>query len=200
MNYAIVKDGVVTNVITLRHSQESVFPDCVCMGDIPVNIGDTYINGNFYRNGHLVSTAEQKANEHLSSVSALALSLIKSTCVEASVGPQANVGLFIAGAEEWEAGKAYERFDLIRYNGAIAWVKQAHTSQETWLPFSAGTESLYGARPVPDEDGIYPYVYNMAVELGMKVYHEGVVYECIQGTDSLLYTPDQVPALFKVVG
>ena len=34
---------------------------------------------------------------------------------------------------------------------------------------TAGTEALYGARPSPDVNGIYPYVYNMKVEVGMKV-------------------------------
>ena len=47
---------------------------------------------------------------------------------------------------------------------------------------TAGTEALYGARPSPDAEGIYPYVYNMKVEVGMKVRSEkdGNVYIAIK--------------------
>jgi len=141
--------------------------------------------------------AETKAQ--LTTVCAAALTSTTEACTQTNAVPKSNVGLFIMGAEDWEAGKSYNRFDLFRYNGVVGWVKQAHTSQETWLPFSVGTEALYGARPVPDDSGVYPYVYNMKVEVGMKVCDDGVVYECIQGTDELLYKPGQAPALFKVL-
>ena len=199
MNYAQIKDGVVANVISIRQAQAHEFPDCVEMGDIPAGVGDTFAEGKFYRNGKQVKTSLERTNDQLITVSAAARDTIKLTCKTTDQAPQANVGLFYYGAEPWEAGKAYNRFDLFSYYGVIGWVKQAHTSQETWLPFSVGTEALYGARPVPDEDGVYPYVYNMKVDVGMKVRDEDVVYECIQGTDDLLYKPGQVPALFKVI-
>lgn len=135
----------------------------------------------------------------LMDVSATMRKQTKQACAATNTPPSAEVGKAYYGVEPWEAGKTYTMYDLFMYNGSMGWVKQAHTSQETWLPFAAGTESIYGARPIPDSTGVYPYVYNMAVEIGMKVKHEGVVYECIQGTSSLLYSPDQVAALFKVV-
>lgn len=64
---------------------------------------------------------------------------------------------------------------------------------------TAGTEALYGARPSPDAEGIYPYVYNMKVEVGMKVRSEkdGNVYIAIQPADPLLYDPADVSAIFS---
>lgn len=115
--------------------------------------------------------------------------------------PDADVGMLAAGAPEWAPGTAYERFDLFRYNGAMGYVKQAHTSLEVWLPFTTGTESLYGARPAPDKYGIYPYVYNMAASVGMKVRDpdDGKVYVCIQDIPDMLYKPHIIPAHFEVV-
>lgn len=199
MVYAKIYEDTVVNTLELRRSQAAEFPDCVEVGSLPVSIGDTYTDGKFYRNGKEVKTGMQKMNEQMKVISEAALIAAQEACVTTDASPKANVGLFIMGAEPWEPGKEYARFDMFSYNGSVGWVKQAHTAQETWPPFSVGSEALYGARPVPDEDGIYPYVYNMAVEVGMKVRDAGVVYECIQGTESLLYTPGQVPALFAAV-
>ena len=76
---------------------------------------------------------------------------------------------------------------------------QDHTSQETWIPFTAGTESLYGARPKMNSDGTFDYVYNMAAEVGMRVNHEGKTYECIQAIGDMLFPPSEIPAHFMEV-
>ena len=111
--------------------------------------------------------------------------------------PGVDAGLFDYPA--WEAGKAYEAGDLFLYDGQPGFVRQAHTSQDTWLPFTTGTESLYGARPRQGSDGVYPYVYNMRAEVGMRVRSakDGAVYAAIQAADPLLYDPADVPALFE---
>lgn len=49
LNYAIVEDGIVTNIIWLFPGTE--FPNAVPYGELPVHIGDTYENGKFYRDG-----------------------------------------------------------------------------------------------------------------------------------------------------
>lgn len=195
--YAKISDGVVRNVLTIRRSQAAEFPDCVAMGDIPAGIGDTYEDGLFYRGGKQVKTEVQKKDDQLQATSEAALSAAQETCKAHNEPPKADAGIFVRGATPWEAGKAYAQYDLFEYGGAVGWVKQAHTSQETWLPFTAGTEALYGARPAPDEDGVYPYTYNMAVDVGMRVLEDGVIYVCIQATNDLLWPPSQVPALFK---
>lgn len=126
---------------------------------------------------------------------------IKHYCAETGKEPKEDSGVFVKGVEPWEAGKTYEKNDLFSYDGAMGYVKQAHTSQETWLPFSVGTEALYGARPTPDAEGVYPYVYNMAAKVGMFVRDpDGTVYECIQAISDMLYPPSVIPAHFKEVG
>ena len=111
--------------------------------------------------------------------------------------PGVDAGLF--DYQAWEPGKAYGAGELFLYEGKPGFVRQAHTSQETWLPFSTGTESLYGARPRQGPDGVYPYLYNMKVEVGMRVRSakDNAVYAAIQPADPLLYDPADVPALFE---
>lgn len=60
MNYALIENGVVTNVIWLHPANADDFPGAVPVDDVPVDIGDTYADGTFYRNGEKVLTfAEQ---------------------------------------------------------------------------------------------------------------------------------------------
>lgn len=109
--------------------------------------------------------------------------------------PGVEAGLF--SYDEWEAGKAYEKGDLFIHDGNPGFVRQAHTAQAHYLPFSVGTESLYGARPRQGTDGVYPYVYNMKAEKDMRVRSEnGKVYLCYNPADPLLYDPKDVPAHF----
>ena len=51
MNFAIVEDGVVTNVIWLSASNRGDFPNSVCVANRAVAIGDQYIDGVFLRDG-----------------------------------------------------------------------------------------------------------------------------------------------------
>ena len=66
MRYAIITDGVVTNVIILYPGNAADFPTAVPCGDVPVAIGDTYDGQDFYREGEKVVsplTAAQKEVE-----------------------------------------------------------------------------------------------------------------------------------------
>lgn len=56
MNYAIVENGVVTNIIWLAPG--TVFEKAVPYGNLPVQIGDTYANGKYYRDGAEVVCTE----------------------------------------------------------------------------------------------------------------------------------------------
>ena len=117
---------------------------------------------------------------------------------ESGQEPRASAGLLYDGLPHWEAGRAYAKNELFTYAGMVGYARQAHTSQGHKAPFSTGTESLYGVRPVPDDYGVYPYVYNMRLEVGMRVRsaQDGAVYVAIQPADPLLYDPADVPALF----
>lgn len=112
--------------------------------------------------------------------------------------PPVSAGVFTYG--EWQPDTQYEQYALFTYQGNAGFVRQAHTSLAVYPPFSVGTEALYGARPSPDNEDIYPYVYNMKVEIGMKVRSAkgGNVYIAIQPADPLLYDPADAPALFRL--
>ncbi len=51
MNFAIVEDGVVVNVIWLSASNREDYPNSVCVANRAVAIGDQYIDGAFLRDG-----------------------------------------------------------------------------------------------------------------------------------------------------
>ena len=66
MNYALIENGVVTNIIWLYSAHAADFPSAVPCGDVPVAIGDTYDGQDFYREGEKVVstlTAAQKEVE-----------------------------------------------------------------------------------------------------------------------------------------
>ena len=54
MRYAVIKDGAVTNIISLKRSNASDFPNAVPCGGRPVAIGDGYADGVFTRGNEAV--------------------------------------------------------------------------------------------------------------------------------------------------
>ena len=69
MRYAIVTDGIVTNVIELRPSV--TWPGAVALGERPVGIGDTYSEGKFYRDGAEVLTAQEEIEQYKAALNTL---------------------------------------------------------------------------------------------------------------------------------
>ena len=130
---------------------------------------------------------------------------IEAYCEATSNAPMADVGVFSSGVEGWKPNTEYKLNDLFTYQGNMGYVKQPTlTSLDVYPPFSVGTEALYGARPKPDADGIYPYVYNMGIYEGMLVRDDdGVLYRSITGTQErpteLLYHPKYVSTLLEKV-
>ena len=61
MNYALIDNGIVTNLIWLYSGNASDFPIAVPCGEVPVAIGDTYDGEHFFRNGVQVEQARQEA-------------------------------------------------------------------------------------------------------------------------------------------
>ena len=61
MNYAIVEDGTVVNVIWLLPANAAEFPHAVPLGGVPAAIGDTWDGAQFLRDGQPVLTASQQA-------------------------------------------------------------------------------------------------------------------------------------------
>ncbi len=61
MNYALIENGVVTNLIWLYPANAAEFPGAVPLGDIPAAIGDTWDGEHFYRNGEQVLSPLERA-------------------------------------------------------------------------------------------------------------------------------------------
>ena len=65
MRYALIDNGIVSNVIALNDRNASDFPAAVKLGDRPVCIGDTYADGKFYRDGVEVLTPMEQAQAEI---------------------------------------------------------------------------------------------------------------------------------------
>ena len=65
MRYALIDNGIVSNVIALNDRNASDFPTAVKLGDRPVCIGDTYADGKFYRDGVEVLTPMEQAQAEI---------------------------------------------------------------------------------------------------------------------------------------
>ena len=63
MVYAKIVNDTVVNFIELRQVNAHEFPDCVPVGNIPAELGDTYKDGTFYRDGEIVKSAEMRVAE-----------------------------------------------------------------------------------------------------------------------------------------
>ena len=114
----------------------------------------------------------------------------------AGQAPVATAGLFAPALPAWEPGTSYAQYAPFVHEGVMYFTRQAVTAMEHQPPGSAGMEAIYGVRPVPDADGIYPYTYNMAASAGMRVREGDAVYVCTREIDPLLYPPSQVAAHF----
>ena len=62
-NYALIIDGIVSNIIVLHPSNAKDFSSAVPIGDYSVSIGDTYDGTNFFHNGEQLKTEKQRIIE-----------------------------------------------------------------------------------------------------------------------------------------
>ena len=192
--YNITKNGVQLsledNLVPVKLNRNNIYIPCDLIDAEGIVIGNDYVEpiegleirymdgaNKIYR----MNTAGAEAMESL------------------NAEPPVSAGVFTYN--EWQPDTQYEQYALFTYQGNAGFVRQAHTSLAVYPPFSTGTEALYGARPSPDVNGIYLYVYNMKVEVGMKVRSDknDNVYIAIQPADPLLYDPADVPALFDKI-
>ena len=61
MDYALIEDGIVINLIWLYPGNASDFLNAIPCKDYPVSIGDTYADGVFYRDGERLLTPLEEA-------------------------------------------------------------------------------------------------------------------------------------------
>lgn len=65
MNYALINNNIVENIIWLYPENISEFPNAIYIGDRSVSIGDTYIDGKFYRDGVEILTPLEDAERKI---------------------------------------------------------------------------------------------------------------------------------------
>ena len=68
MNYALIEDEVVVNIIWLYEGNANEFPNAVAIDTRPVGIGDVYSEGDFYREGVKVLSALEQSEQYAQSV------------------------------------------------------------------------------------------------------------------------------------
>lgn len=75
MNYALIENGIVANLIWLNESNADDFPSAVPIGDRPVAIGDAYAHGAFTRDGKPVLTPLEEAGKTIAALDAAVVDL-----------------------------------------------------------------------------------------------------------------------------
>lgn len=63
MNYALIENGIVTNIIWLLYINADDFPNAAAIGDLPVTIGDTWDGEYFYRDGQRIPTRTEEIQD-----------------------------------------------------------------------------------------------------------------------------------------
>lgn len=197
MKYALIENGVVTNTIVLLPYNAADFPNAIDTGERPVQIGDTYDGERFYRNGKEVHTEVEEKDITIDRMNTAGAEAMQAAVL--TTEPPVSAGVFTY--PEWQPDTWYERHTLFNYEGMTYFTRQAITSSAVYPPGSIGTEALYGVRPAADSEGIYPYVYNMRVDVDMKVRSEkdGNVYVAIQPADPLTADPVDAVSIFVLI-
>lgn len=196
MKYALIGNGIVTNTIALLPYNAQDFPNAVDTGDRPVQIGDTFDGEKFYRNGKEVHNEIEEKDITIDRMNSAGAEAMQAAVL--TIDPPVSAGVFTY--PEWEADTWYEQHTLLTYEGMTYFTRQAFKSSSVYPPGAIGTEALYGVRPAADSEGIYPYVYNMRVDVDMKVRSglDGNVYVAIQPADPLTYDPVDAVSVFAL--
>lgn len=75
MNYALVENGIVTNIIWLNERNAGEWPGAVRLGERMVEVGDTYDGEKFWRDGTEVLTAAEAAQMEAAAYAAALMTL-----------------------------------------------------------------------------------------------------------------------------
>ena len=191
MNYAIIENGVVGNVIVLRPANAGEFPGAVALHDRPVGIGDSYQDGKFYRDGEEVLTAaEEIAAMQTAAVAVLRFVTVDNDRLAAGAlypkwieGEHAAGELYTARGQVWECIQAYDHAvypDIVP--GGAAW----------------GTfhRPLHATSPDTARPWVQPTGAHDIYKAGEYMTLDGVLYKCLQDT---AYSPAEYAAAWEAV-
>lgn len=81
MNYAIVKNGIVANVISLHPMNAGDFPSAVSADGLPVQIGDVYDGEHFLRDGKVVLPVTAISEEQIAAIKDQAVAEIEEAVI-----------------------------------------------------------------------------------------------------------------------
>lgn len=70
MDYALIDNGTVTNIIVIYEGNAHEFPNAVACCGVPAQIGDTYADGLFYRGGEALLSPLDQANAIIATLDA----------------------------------------------------------------------------------------------------------------------------------
>lgn len=65
MDYALIENGIVTNIIWLNPGNADEFPNAISTYDLSVAIGDTYDGENFYHDGEMIKPTSVQLRDEL---------------------------------------------------------------------------------------------------------------------------------------
>ena len=65
LNYAIIENNIVTNIVWIYSFSSDDFPNAVPLDGRLIEIGDSYVDGKFYRNGERIYNGQEYAEEAL---------------------------------------------------------------------------------------------------------------------------------------
>ena len=107
----------------------------------------------------------------------------------------AEVAARAAVFPDWAPGLDVKVGDLLRWDGTVVEVVQAHKTQDDWTPDK--TAALFKVHRTPD---MTEWVAGIDVRAGEQLTYQGVTYEVVQGHRTQAgWEPDKVPSLWKKV-
>ena len=81
MNYALIDNGIVTNLIWLHPMNADEFPNAVEIGELPVQIGDVYDGEHFLRDGKIVLPVTAISEEQIAEIKDQAVAEIEEAVI-----------------------------------------------------------------------------------------------------------------------
>ena len=81
MNYALIKNGTVINLIYLHPMNADDFPSAVPLDDLPVQIGDVYDGEHFLRDGKIVLPVTAISEEQIAAIKDQAVAEIEEAVI-----------------------------------------------------------------------------------------------------------------------
>ena len=77
MEYALIQGGKVANIIVLHPMNRFDFMEAVPTDGVPVQVGDEYVDGKFYRNGEEVFSPSSITEAQIAAIKDMAVAEIE---------------------------------------------------------------------------------------------------------------------------